>query len=141
MLTRTKLAILGSVAAIGVLWAQNPPTISKVPVKAVSPASGKDMFMEYCATCHGKDGKGNGPAAAALKKAPADLTTLAARNGGKFPEPRVYQFIQGSAEVPAHGSRDMPIWGTLFRELDRDPGIAHMRMSNLTDYLKSIQAK
>jgi mono/diheme cytochrome c family protein len=141
MVKRTMLAILGSVAAFGVLWAQNPPAISKVPVTSVSPASGKDMFMEYCAVCHGKDGKGGGPAASALKKAPADLTTLASRNNGKFPESRVYGFIQGDSGVSAHGSRDMPIWGTLFRGLDRDPSIAQLRMSNLTDYLKSIQGK
>jgi len=97
--------------------------------------------MEYCAVCHGKDGTGNGPAAAALKKAPADLTTLTARNSGKFPEARVYQFIQGDAEVSAHGSRDMPIWGDLFRQLNTEAGVANMRISNLTDYLKSIQAK
>jgi mono/diheme cytochrome c family protein len=141
MVKHTMLAILGSVAAFGVLWAQNPPAISKVPVTSVSPASGKDMFMEYCAVCHGKDGKGGGPAASALKKAPADLTTLSSRNNGKFPESRVYGFIQGDSGVSAHGSRDMPIWGTLFRGLDRDPSIAQLRMSNLTDYLKSIQGK
>jgi mono/diheme cytochrome c family protein len=141
MVTRTTLAILGSAAAIGVLWAQNPPTINKGPIMPSSPASGKEMFMEYCAVCHGKDAKGSGPAASALKKAPADLTTLTARNNGKFPEAHVYQFIQGDADVSAHGSRDMPIWGALFRGLNRDPGIAHMRMSNLMDYLKSIQAK
>ncbi len=141
MLTRTTLGILCSLAAIGALCAQNQPTIKKVSIRPTSPASGKGMFMEYCAVCHGNDGKGNGPAASALKKAPADLTTLAARNGGKFPEPRVYQFIQGDAEVSAHGSRDMPIWGDLFRQLNLDPGVANMRISNLADYLKSIQAK
>jgi len=141
MLTRITLAILCSLAAMGVLWAQNSPTIKKVSIKPTSPASGKGMFMEYCAVCHGKDGTGNGPAASALKKAPADLTTLTARNSGKFPEARVYQFIQGDAEVSAHGSRDMPIWGDLFRQLNTEAGVANMRISNLTDYLKSIQAK
>jgi mono/diheme cytochrome c family protein len=141
MLTRITLVIFGSLSAIGVLWAQNSPTIKTVPVKPSSPASGKGMFKEYCAVCHGNDGKGGGPAASALKKTPADLTTLSARNDGKFPEARVYQFIKGDAEVSAHGSRDMPIWGDLFRQLNTESGVANMRISNLTDYLKSIQAK
>ncbi len=141
MLTRITLVIFGSLAAIGVLWAQNSPTIKTVPVKPSSPASGKGMFKEYCAVCHGNDGKGGGPAASALKKAPADLTTLSARNNGKFPEARVSQFIKGDAEVSAHGSRDMPIWGDLFRQLNTETGVANMRISNLADYLKSIQAK
>jgi mono/diheme cytochrome c family protein len=141
MITRATLAILSSMAAICVLSAQNPPTIQKVPIRPSSPVSGKDMFMQYCAACHGKDGKGNGPAAPALKKAPADLTTLAARNNDKFPEARVAKYIQGDSEVTAHGSRDMPIWGDLFRQLNREPGVAQMRLSNLEDYLKSIQAK
>jgi mono/diheme cytochrome c family protein len=141
MIKRTSLAILGLVAIIGVVWAQNPPTVNKVPIRPSSPTSGKEMFLQYCAPCHGKDAKGTGPAAPALKKAPADLTTLAARNNGKFPEARVAQYIQGDAEISAHGSRDMPIWGDLFRHLDREPGVAQMRLSNLQDYLKTIQAK
>ncbi len=142
MIIRSTFAILGSVAAMGVLWAQNPPpTISKAPLKASSPASGQEMFMQYCAVCHGKDGRGRGPAAAALKKAPTDLTTLAARNNGTFPESRVYQYIQGDTEVTAHGSREMPIWGALFRDLNRDATVEQMRIGNLTSYLSSIQTR
>ena len=116
------------------------PTVKKVPTSRVSPASGQDMFMHYCAPCHGKDGKGGGPAAAALKKAPADLTTLAQRNGGKFPDTRVYVYIEGSDEVQAHGSREMPIWGDLFRSLSpADNATTHQRISNLTEYLKRFQ--
>jgi len=141
MITRITLAILSSMAAVCVLSAQNSPTINKVPVRPSSPASGKEMFVEYCAVCHGKDGKGSGPAASALKKAPADLTTLTSRNNGKFPEARVAEYIHGDSEVSAHGSREMPIWGDLFRQLDREPGVAQMRLSNLETYLKSLQAK
>lgn len=141
MIKRISLAILGLVAISGVVGAQNPPTVAKVPIRQSSPTSGKGMFLQYCAPCHGADGKGSGPAAPALKKAPADLTTLAARNNGKFPEARVAQYIQGDAEVIAHGSREMPVWGDLFRQLDREPGVAQMRISNLEDYIKSIRAK
>jgi hypothetical protein len=98
------------------------------------------MFVSYCAACHGLSGTGNGPAAAALKTAPADLTRIAARNKGTFPEVRVSRFIEGAEEVSAHGSRDMPIWGTLFRSLSPNNRMAaDLRVRNLTDYLKSIQ--
>ena len=129
------------VAAALMLGAQNPPTIQKTRVNPTSPASGKDMYVEYCAVCHGKDGKGDGPAATALKKAPADLTTLAAHNGGKFPDLRVYGFIQGSNEVAvaAHGTRDMPMWGNVFNSMQHEQAVTAMRLSNLVDYIKSMQ--
>lgn len=115
-------------------------TIKKSPVQATSPASGEEMFSEYCAVCHGKDAKGDGPAASALKKAPANLTTLSARNGGKFPELKVANVIHGDPDSPSHGSRDMPIWGTLFSSLNASsPGTVQLRISNLTTYIKSLQ--
>jgi len=118
------------------------PTIKKEQVSRTSPAEGKEMFTHYCASCHGKEGKGNGPAASALKKAPADLTTLASRNGGKFPDTRVYNFIEGSDELASHGSREMPIWGQVFRSMSpADAAAVHQRVSNLTEYLKTLQAK
>ena len=115
-------------------------TIKKAPVTATSPVNGGEMFQEYCAVCHGKDGKGDGPAAAALKKTPANLTQLSSKNGGKFPELKVANVIHGDPETSAHGSRDMPIWGTLFSSLDANsPGTVQLRISNLTTYIKSIQ--
>jgi mono/diheme cytochrome c family protein len=95
------------------------------------------MFQSYCAACHGKTAKGDGPAAVALKKAPADLTKINARNGGKFPEVKVKRYIEGLDEVAAHGTRDMPMWGPLFRDLSRDT--AQIRVQALSDYLKSLQ--
>ena len=115
--------------------------IEKVPIKSVSPAQGKEMFMEYCAVCHGSEGRGNGPAAAALTKAPADLTQLAVHNSGKFPDVRVSRFIEGQDTVLAHGTRDMPVWGALFRGATADTATTTMRVANLTDYVKSIQAR
>jgi mono/diheme cytochrome c family protein len=116
--------------------------IQKVPPKAVSPADGKAMFVEYCAACHGPEGTGNGPAAAALKKAPADLTQLAAHaKDGKFPAVHVARYIEGLDEVQAHGTRDMPIWGDVFKGIKHDQTETTQRVANLTDYLKSIQAK
>jgi mono/diheme cytochrome c family protein len=133
--------VLGTWAVAIALSAQTPPVIQKAPPNPkTSPTSGKQMFTEYCAVCHGKEGKGDGPAATALKKAPADLTTLSTRNGGKFPDIRVARYIEGQDEVAAHGSRDMPIWGTVFHSIG-DTGATALRVSNLTDYVRSLQAK
>ena len=115
--------------------------VERAPAKPTSPTSGKEMFRNYCAVCHGEDGKGSGPAAPALKKTPADLTKLSARNGGQFPEAAVAHYIEGQETVSAHGSRDMPIWGDVFRTLDRNAGTANLRVVNLTNYLKTLQGQ
>ena len=110
---------------------QNEPLISSL--------EGQDLFRAYCAPCHGADGKGNGPAAAALKTKPADLTTIKRRNGGKFPTERVRQTIVGEKGVPAHGSREMPVWGPIFHQVERDRDWGYVRLENVTKYLESIQ--
>lgn len=120
-------------------FAQPKPEIRQIPPKPTNPASGVEMFKEYCATCHGLDGKGHGPAAAAMKKPVSDLTLLSSKNGGKFPDIKVYNAIQGDMLMEAHGSKDMPIWGTVFRSISRDEGTVKMRLNNLTNYIKSIQ--
>lgn len=99
------------------------------------------MFRSYCAVCHGLDAKGSGPAAPALKMEPADLTTLAKENKGKFPALKVYNIIAGDSAMPAHGSKDMPIWGDVFRSMSRNESEMRMRLNNLTNYIESIQKK
>ena len=126
--------------AVVSLWAavaHAQPQVKKEPIKPVAASDAGAMFQSYCTPCHGKAGKGDGPAAAALKKMPADLTKLSARNGGKFPETQVKRYIEGLDEVSAHGSRDMPMWGSLFRDLNRDT--AQIRVQALSDYLKGMQ--
>jgi mono/diheme cytochrome c family protein len=104
--------------------------------------SGKTLFMQHCASCHGDDAKGAGPAALALKKQPPDLTTLAKRNHGKFPYNEVSKTIGGDVEVPAHGSREMPTWGPLFLALtDLNTREAERLTTTLTEYIKSLQVK
>jgi mono/diheme cytochrome c family protein len=100
------------------------------------------MYASYCAACHGKDGKGNGPAAQALKVPPPDLTALSRRNGGKFPGILVAHAIASDADLAAHGSQDMPVWGPVFRALSRDDqALVQMRITNLTKYVESLQMK
>ncbi len=121
---------------------QSEKEIKHVPVKQTSPASGAEMYKSYCAVCHGTEGKGNGPAASALKVPPSDLTTLAARNGGKYPSLKVSAIIRGEEVLAAHGSKDMPIWGNLFWNLSGGhEAEVQQRVTNLNKYIESLQKK
>jgi mono/diheme cytochrome c family protein len=129
-------AVIVALAVGAVLAAQNAARRTSPP----SPASGAGMYVSYCASCHGVNGKGKGPAAAAMRIPPADLTTLAKRNGGKFPEVRVFQSIEGKADLAAHGSREMPVWGTAFRTMGgSDEASVKLRVRNLTRHVESLQ--
>lgn len=114
--------------------------IKKVPVQPTSMTSGKEMFRTYCATCHGLDAKGNGPAAAALKKPPADLTQLTRKHNGKFPDAYVAAKLM-SVDQPVHGSKEMPVWGPLLSSVSHDTAETQLRISNIVKYIESIQAK
>jgi len=118
------------------------PTVKKVPVHATTAVSGKALYGEYCAVCHGTAGKGDGPAAAALKEAPPDLTQIASKNGGKFPELKVQNVITGATdEPPAHGAKDMPVWGNIFHHMGSSSDMANVRIHNLVKYIEQMQAK
>lgn len=121
---------------------QPQKVIKHVPVKATSAASGQEMYVTYCGVCHGKDGKGGGPAADALKVPPPDLTTLAARNNNQYPSMRVTATLRGDTELPAHGSKDMPVWGHLFWTMSGGQSSeVQQRVANLNKYIESLQAK
>jgi mono/diheme cytochrome c family protein len=115
---------------------QNPPLV-------IQSLAGRDLFDFYCATCHGRDARGNGPVAAALKAPPPDLTLLARRNGGPFPRARVEAFVtnDGGVLVPAHGTEDMPVWGPVFRGLDPSDTLVKVRIANVVAYIESLQRK
>jgi len=103
--------------------------------------SGKVMYKQYCATCHGLTAKGDGPLGSFLKVPPADLTKLAQRNGGRFPYENVANVLQfGPRPSSAHGSSDMPTWGPLFEYFDKlNERAVQQRIKNLCDYLASLQ--
>lgn len=105
--------------------------------------AGRDLFEFYCATCHGRDGRGNGPVVAALKAPPPDLTLLARRHEGQFPRQRVEAFVTSDGRVlsPAHGASDMPVWGPVFRGLEPSDTIVKARIANLVAHIESIQSK
>jgi mono/diheme cytochrome c family protein len=118
--------------------------IKKVPVTYSKPESGAQMYKDYCAACHGMEGKGNGPVVEFLKAPPPDLTTMAQRNGGKFPAESVSMTLRFGTEKHPHGTSDMPVWGPLFRSLQgskvTDP-LIKLRIANLTSYIESLQSK
>ena len=131
-----------TVAAQNQTQGQPEKTIKHVPIKSTSPVSGKEMYMAYCAVCHGTDGKGNGPAASAMKIPPTDLTTLAQKNGGKFPAAHVAAVIRGEALTPSHGSHDMPIWRPLFSSISHGhESEVQQRTTNLFTFIETLQAK
>jgi mono/diheme cytochrome c family protein len=116
--------------------------VKHVPAPTTSAASGEEMFVNYCASCHGKDAKGNGPAASALNRTPADLTGLARKNSGKYPEMRVTAVLRGESKVVAHGTQEMPVWGPVFWHMSQGhPEEVQQRIANLNNYIKSLQAK
>jgi len=122
-------------------WGESPlKQIKHVPVKPTSPASGQEMYTAYCAVCHGREGRGNGPAAEALKVRPTDLTILAKRNGNNYPYDRVMSAIEGDIRLPVHGSKEMPAWGGLFWGMSQGhPAEVQQRICNLNKQIESMQ--
>lgn len=141
-MARKTLLLLGLLAAFVIVAVAQKPVVKNVPAPQTSPASGKEMYVNYCASCHGITGTGNGPAAVALKVPPTDLTTLSRRNKAKFPAAHVSQAIKGDMAMPAHGSKDMPVWGPVFSSMSKgDQALVQLRISNLTKYIESLQVK
>jgi len=127
---------------VGLPQSQAPkPKVERTPIPENNETSGATLYHSYCATCHGQNGKGNGPAASALKTTPTDLTLLAKNNGNKFPSDHVQSVLSNESEYSSHGSKDMPIWGPIFSRMGTEKNMRALRVHNITEYLKSIQAK
>jgi mono/diheme cytochrome c family protein len=141
----TLLAVLCVILIASFSFAQSPAADAKIKTGTAaqtSPASGAEMFKAYCASCHGEDAKGAGPAASALNKPLPDLTTIGKRNGGKFPFDRVMQIIRDNGKIPAHGSAEMPVWGPVFLAVSHNQASTVLqRESNIAHYIESLQAK
>ena len=109
------------------------------PRRLIHSLKGPDIYRAYCASCHGLTGKGDGPVAPALTAKMPDLTAISQRSGGVFPANRVRKIISGDELILGHGSREMPIWGPIFHQVEEDRDYGEIRLQNITEYLKSIQ--
>ncbi|MGH9644537.1 MAG: c-type cytochrome [Terriglobales bacterium] len=117
------------------------PKVQVKSAKRTSAASGREMYVNYCASCHGANAKGDGPAAMALKHPPADLTKLAASHGGKYPSDYVAKILEEGTPMTSHGSSDMPVWGPVFRAVGTGgQEEVRLRIYNLNKYLASLNA-
>ena len=136
------LVVMAQTAPAAATPQASKPEIKHVPAAYTDPSSGKEMYKQYCASCHGLDGRGDGPAAPALKAPVTNLTTLALKNGGAFPAAHIAAVLQGDSMTPAHGSKDMPVWGPIFHSMGgHSQAQVQLRVRNLVNYLESIQAK
>src|SRR5262249_20204161 len=110
------------------------------PPVVIASVSGSDLFRFYCATCHGPDGKGDGPVAPSLRQMPPDLTKIAARHNGHFPAEELRQFVAGdNRPAPSHGTREMPVWGPIFQSLEPHDRLTAVRIENLVAYIETLQ--
>jgi mono/diheme cytochrome c family protein len=134
------VAVFGFLAALSLSGTAQTGRTSTPPTLVLESLTGRDSFDRYCASCHGADGRGGGPVAAALKTRPSDLTTLARRNGGTFPRQQLAAFVEGTERASsAHGSGDMPVWGWTLRGLDSSDARVRVRLVNLMAYVESLQ--
>jgi len=136
-MTRSKVMIPLLLAGCCVaLWAQDLNRMTSQDTM-----SGATMYQMYCGSCHGVDGKGKGPVAPVLKTRVPDLTLLSKNSGGKFPLMKVEQTISGDIVFSSHGSREMPIYGDMFRDIKRDETFVKQRVGLLSGYIESLQRK
>ena len=139
MLKSLLLPVLAAALLVGLGYTQSN-TNGAIAVNKSTATSGKQMYINYCAPCHGVDGRGNGPAAAALRIPPTDLTVLSKNNHGVFPETHIVTVLQYGVEFPSHGSVEMPVWGPIFGKMETvNPQVKQLRISNLIRYLKTLQ--
>lgn len=145
--TRTRIAfhVLLPVAAATAIWLATAaaPVVAADHADPMLAEMGAEQFQRYCASCHGVGAAGDGPVADSLKTRPADLTRIAARRGGSFPDGEIARKIDGRFALQAHGTREMPIWGKALGDDIPDAGIseevARGKILLLVEYLKSIQ--
>jgi mono/diheme cytochrome c family protein len=122
--------------------AAQPQPLTKAQLdRLIYSIKGPDLYRAHCAPCHGTEGKGDGPMVAVMKMKVPDLTVMAKNNAGQFPAANVRKMITGQDVLLSHGSREMPIWGPIFHQIEDDKDFGNVRVENLVKYLQSIQQK
>jgi mono/diheme cytochrome c family protein len=135
------LLILCHSSASGQAQAAAQPLTKAQLDRLIYSIKGPDLYRAHCAPCHGTEGKGDGPMVAVMKMKMPDLTGLAKNNAGQFPAANVRKTIMGQDVLLSHGSREMPIWGPIFHQIEDDKDFGNVRVENLVKYLQSIQQK
>jgi mono/diheme cytochrome c family protein len=136
------LVLILLIAAIAAAQTAAKPQVQVVPAPYTPADSGLAMYNAYCASCHGMDAKGHGPAATAMKTTVPDLTLLAKSHGGTYPAFSVAETLRLTRPLTAHGSSEMPIWGPVFSRVSRqDNAVIQQRIHNLNSYIESLQQK
>lgn len=130
MLSRTTWSAMGIAGLLSVAGCQVSEPVPEY--------DGRNLFLGYCASCHGVEGRGDGPVAPVMSVIMADLRTLEARKG-VFPRDWLKELIDGRTLRAAHGTLDMPVWGWQFRLVEESPAHADARIDALVDYLAEIQ--
>ncbi|MGA3049097.1 MAG: cytochrome c [Terracidiphilus sp.] len=142
MLKHLLVTAMTVLVAAGMCYADQSTTKVTIPVDKTQASNGKQMYVNYCAPCHGVDGRGRGPVASALRTPPPDLTLMTKSNHGKFPDTHIVTVLQDGSDTPSHGTVEMPVWGPILGKMNlSNPQDRLLRVSNLSHYLESIQAK
>ena len=143
LLTAVSLIVVAFAAACQTAPAPQPPETAVATDVIYSPAErGQALFIEYCQSCHGVEGRGNGPLADLLKIPPPDLTLISERANGVFPVDMLAAYIDGRSALESHGSRNMPVWGNIWTDTeggaDADQAVAE-QISELIEFIRTIQ--
>jgi mono/diheme cytochrome c family protein len=139
MKTIFAVIVAGTLFTFGIQSKPDQP--SPETVRLIDSVDGQALFNAYCAVCHATDARGAGPMAASFKVPPPDLTRIAARNAGVWPQARVERIISGEEPLPGgHGTRAMPVWGPIFSQVAWDQDLGRLRIHNLATYIAHIQA-
>ena len=109
--------------------------------RAAEDDTGARLYFNHCAACHGGEGEGGGPVAATMRIGVPNLRTLAQRNDGVFPADAVTAYIDGRELNAAHGDRQMPIWGDVFRgpEQGTSERTVRRRIAAVVEFIESLQ--
>jgi len=136
------IILFAAMIAPGVLIASDSKSNVTIQTARIPANDGKAMYASYCATCHGIDGKGNGPLSSSLKRTPPNLTLLSRKNGGAYPSTRVVAVIGHGTSVSGHDKAGMPVWAPALDTIDQNNKLdTPLRISNLSKYLETLQVK
>lgn len=142
ILLTISLVLAGTAPADLSADAEPTPTTDTPRVDADAATRGGRLYQIYCTSCHGKLGRGDGPAAQGVTPLPTDLTRLSRENGGKFPTARVMLSIDGRRPMPGHGEGAMPIWGLSLQEPDGDyyqEDTVRKKIQDLVSFVETLQ--